>query len=172
MSPLPNFPNESPSSPPDSPEKSFAKPASTGKSRLPHSSSMNSLGGRPGSAFSEDTTAVQNDGIVVSVEEMDCARNKLAANVAQIDSQSCGLPLSIFTKVCILFFYRARLIFIFTHRATCVIHICHCHTWTCYQMLMSEATSLELQMSYSNRKTSLQMSWSRFESLSACFALR
>jgi Transport protein Avl9 len=104
MSPLPNFPNESPSSPPDSPEKSFTKPASTGKSRLPHSSSMNSLGGRPGSAFSEDTTAVQNDGIVVSVEEMDCARNKLAANVAQIDSQSCGLPLSIFTKVCILFF--------------------------------------------------------------------
>jgi hypothetical protein len=106
MSPLPNFPNESPSSPPDSPEKSFAKPASTGKSRLPHSSSMNSLGGRPGSAFSEDTTAVQNDGIVVSVEEMDCARNKLAANVAQIDSQSCGLPLSIFTKVSMLFFHR------------------------------------------------------------------
>jgi hypothetical protein len=65
---------------------------------------MNSLGGRPGSAFSEDTTGVQNDGIPVSVEEMDSARNKLAANVAQIDSQSCGLPLSIFTKVYILFF--------------------------------------------------------------------
>lgn len=136
MSPVPNFPNESPSSPPASPDLSFAKPATTGKSRIPHSSSMNSLGGRPGSAFSEDTTAVQmqSDGIAVSVEEMDSARNKLAANVAQIDSHSCGLPLSIFTKVCILYVINTHLNIIFNRRATCVIRTCHCHTWTCFLM--------------------------------------
>lgn len=108
MSPLPTYLNDSPSSPPESPEKSFVKAIPAGRPQIPHSSSMNSLGGRPGSAFAEDTTtAMQADGIAVSVEEMDSVRDKLAANVAQIDSQSCGLPLSIFTKVCVLLFIHA-----------------------------------------------------------------
>jgi len=81
-----------------SPEKIFAKP-STGKSKLPHSSSMNSLGGRPGSAIPEEPNLGQTDTSPSSADEIDSARNKLSMNVAQIDSQSCGLPMSIFSKV-------------------------------------------------------------------------
>ncbi|CAB3372827.1 Hypothetical predicted protein [Cloeon dipterum] len=96
MSPLPNFTNDSPATTPESPEKSFPT-AATSKARLPHSSSLNSLGGRPGSAFSEEPSAGQIDPSV-SADEMETARSSVTSAVAQIDSQSCGLPMSIFTK--------------------------------------------------------------------------
>ncbi|XP_059474861.1 late secretory pathway protein AVL9 homolog [Neocloeon triangulifer] len=98
MSPLPNYPNDSPATPPESPEKSYAKLSAVGKSRIPHSSSMNSLGGRPGSSFAEEPNPSLQDISSATSDEFECARSKFSNSVAQIDSQSCGLPLSIFTK--------------------------------------------------------------------------
>jgi hypothetical protein len=61
---------------------------------MPHSASQSSLGGRA-SAELPDTSDISPG----TIEETDAARASLSAVVSMVNTEKCGLPLALFTKV-------------------------------------------------------------------------